>query len=262
MDSSNQIVRVGIVTQYFAYQMRIGIDFRIRKVSQARYNIMFPDTGHEVVVTEAIDATASLIEQGDSVRVYINEFQTEATVRPLADWNVQRDTYISSIADSTVVRKSEFNDRNGIRRKSFLLRVNGSDQYVVAMEPADIKEIIRVDEYDRKARKLLGNSPATGVLIKSLTYTQYHLYHVDSPKVGRKIERVCCQVRVTHGKERMMVEIDHASTPTLANIQYGDVVTVHDDAYLILDATLEPIKTLRAKVRNGFSRLYRKYFLT
>jgi hypothetical protein len=242
--------------------MRIGVDFRIRQVSQARYNIMFPDTGHEIVVTGAICPISSLIRPGDSVKVYLNNFQTEATVRPLADWKLLRDTYISSCPDSTVVRQAEFNDRNGIRRKSFLLKLNDSDAYVVAMEPADIKQIIRVDEYDRKARTmLLGNSPATGVFFNSILYTQYHLYHVNSPKVGRKIERACCQVRLKRGAERMMIEIDHALTPALANMQYGDLVTVHDDDNFILDATLEQIPTLGAKVRNGFSRLYRKYFL-
>jgi hypothetical protein len=263
MDSTNQPTRVGVVQECFPIRLNTGAIFRPRYTHQVRYEIFLAETGETIVVREAMDATASLICEGDTVKVYLDDFRNEATVRPLTQWRVHNDSFVSDLPEGTVVREKEFLDRFGMRRKTSLLKLNESGEEVVVMEPANFKDISRMQRSDNKIRGLLAKSPKC--LVGTTTvYEHFVRQYIASPKVGRRVKRIAYGIRVKDVTGYEVANIDQPYTLTDTKVQQGDLVNimVAADFGPILDSTVQPVTTLGGTVRNWLNRKLRRYIHT
>ncbi len=251
---SNQANSIaGIVTLRHEYSITLGGVVRGRKMSRSRFYITL-ESGAKIMIDEGRDATTSLIEEGDVVRVCVDESSDAGTVRPLKPWQRLPDAHVSTIPGATVLKTGTLCDESGINRTSLLVQLSNADVPAILVEPPETEAAIRA------MRLLPEPSPQlSGIVVISYDFRHYLRQVIEGePTITRReILRKCYVIRF-NGTPRFIV-IDQDGSISDALIEPGDRVAVRISSDPNPTVTVEPITTFRTTARNWISRKLRTY---
>lgn len=250
MTSIDKPNRVGVVTQRVEYSLRLGEIISARRVSHTFFSITLED-GTKVNIDEAMDATASLMREGDEVSVQIDSTSAVNTVRPVTRWTLLSDAHPATIPGAKVLRTGQFRDGDGIERKSMLVKLPESAVPAVLVEPLSL-------EAEMRARQILpqASTGLSGVVVSFYHYRHFYRDIEEGAQLStRQVLRLCCTVRLA-GTPRFVV-VDQDRSIGDAIIQQGDRVAVRISPEGRV--TVAPYTTTAMVIRNWFMRGVRRY---
>jgi hypothetical protein len=271
INNSSEKERPGVVLRYFDYEVVRG-DYwsgpflQKRREKRVTYLIQFEDLGiglHMATVDERVDACAALIREGDNVLVQMSKKRDQATVRPSAPWlqvscDDKASPWATKIAAADTERRGEYYDEVGIRTQARLIRLAGHDVPIVVSKSLDLDAASK----RRSLRALaMPQGRRQGVVLSATTYVHFERIALQSPLIkGRKVEYRLFFINFPQGSSYERMAVHQPCDEASAQIQEGDLVEVVSDA--ALNASVQPIKSVAARIRNSLSRGSRRRFHT